>query len=84
MGMFSEIAAGITAEKLETILTHAVAQGGEVKEFAKKYLYDWYLWECGDSFGIHEASTMLKREFEENNSPDLSNDSSPMNTFGHD
>jgi hypothetical protein len=31
------------------------------------------------------ASTMLKREFEEETkSPDLSNDSSPMNTFGHD
>jgi hypothetical protein len=65
MGMFSEIQAGQTAEKLEKVLKQAVAEGGDVKRFAKEHLYDWYLNECGDSWGIQDVNSMIKREFEE-------------------
>ena len=39
--------------------------GGEVKVFAKEYLYQWYLDECGDSWGLCEVNPMIKREFED-------------------
>ncbi len=65
MSMFSEIQSEITAKRLEAILTHAIAIGGEVKEFAKKYLYDWYIWECSETYGSYPTNPMIKREFEE-------------------
>ena len=74
MGMFSEIDAGVTAEKLEKIILLAIAKSGDVKEFAKDHLYDWYLYECGDSYGIHNANSLLKREFEETKSQDFDMD----------
>ena len=65
MSMFSEIQSERTAEKLEEVLLIAIAKGGEIKEFAKTYLYQWYLDECGETWGSHEPIPMIKREFEE-------------------
>jgi hypothetical protein len=48
--MFSEANAESNARQLEVVLFQAIAEGGEVKEFAKKCLYDWYLGECSEAF----------------------------------
>jgi hypothetical protein len=63
--MFSEIQSERTAEKLEEVLLIAIAVGGDVKAFAKTYLYQWYLDECGETYGSHHEILMIKREFEE-------------------
>jgi len=65
MSMFSEFGAEMSAKHLEKLLLHAIAVGGEVKVFAKEYLYQWYLDECSDSWGLCEVNPMIKREFEE-------------------
>lgn len=54
MSIIGEYRSATTASQLEVVLLEAVARGGEVKEFAKQCLYDWYLGECEDSYGIHK------------------------------
>jgi hypothetical protein len=63
--MFGEIQAEMTAKKLEIILTYAIAEGGEIKNFAKEHLYQWYLDECGETWGSYNANSLITREFEE-------------------
>lgn len=65
MSMFSEVNAESSAKKLEIILAIAIAEGGEIKEFAKEHLYQWYLDECGETWGSYEANSLITREFEE-------------------
>lgn len=64
MGMFSEANAEANAKQLETVLTHAIVEGGAVKEFAKKHLYQWYLNECGETWGSYHANPAFEKEFE--------------------
>ena len=66
MGMFSEIAAADNAERLEKILLEAIKSGNnDIKEFAKKHLYRWYIWELGDTFGMVKSNPEIKKEFGE-------------------
>ena len=89
MGMFSEAAAEATAKQLESIILDLI-KGSDWSDIrsaargvAKKKLYRWYLSECSEAFIA--ANPIIKKEFGElPDLPDLSNDSSPMNTFGHD
>ena len=65
MNMFSEIQAEMTAKKLEIKLAYAIAEGGAIKEFAKEHLYQWYLDECGETWGSYKSNPLITREFEE-------------------
>jgi len=63
--MFSEANAEANAKQLEKILIEAIGLGGEVKEFAKKHLYKWYLDECGETWGSYHADKAIVEEFED-------------------
>jgi hypothetical protein len=63
MGMFSEANAEYNAVQLEKILIEAIGQGGEIKEFAKKHLYNWYLNECAETWGSYQADKAIIQEF---------------------
>lgn len=63
MGMFSEADAEANAQHLEKILIEAISQGGEVKEFAKKHLYEWYLNECGETWGSYKLNSEIVKAF---------------------
>jgi len=88
MGLFGEINAEANAKQLESIILDLIkgSRWGDVRSaaraVAKDKLYQWYLNECSEAF--IPANPEIIKEFGEIKSPDLSNDSSPMNTFGHD
>ncbi len=64
MGMFSELNAADNAERLEKILLEAIkSENDNIKEFVKKHLYQWYNWECCESFGIIKANPEIEKEF---------------------
>lgn len=51
MGMFSEIIAEVNSKKIEKILVHAInTNNPEIFNFIKKYLYPYYLDECGEAW----------------------------------
>ncbi len=65
MGMISEINAAATAERLEKILMDALTSGNDtIKEFARKNLYEWYVNECVDSWGLHKLNPEIENTFE--------------------
>jgi hypothetical protein len=78
MSIFNEINAEANAKHLEKILIEAIGQGGKVKEFAKKHLYEWYLNECGETWGLYKLNSEIVKAF-----PPKESESDKPSLIGH-
>lgn len=69
MGMFSEIAAAGTAEKLEKIILSAMNDSlwddvrSTVKSFVRDNLVEWYYDKCSETWGLYKPNPKILKMF---------------------
>ena len=64
MGMFSEVHAAYSADRLEKILRAGLEQdNADVTAFLKEHLYPYYESEVGETWGGHEIPNDIRETF---------------------